>query len=472
MQGNVAVLDIGKTNVKLSVATSDGKILETLSHPNEVRPGPPWRHHELAGLGAWVMEGIATLARRHPIAHLVPVGHGSGGVLVGADPDAPGGGAALPMPDYEEPCPADVDAAYRAQAGSFSDRGSAVMMASTHAARQLLRMESEAPEAVGRARWYLNVAQYWAWWLGGVAASEFTAMGAQSHFWNVPERRWSPIVAARGWQRLMPPFRAASDALGPIRPELARRHGLGSSLVVHAGAHDSSANFYRYHAAGMRNFTLVSTGTWVVALSREADLSGLDEARGCTINADPWGNPVGGALTMGGRAFSALAGPATGLARLDALAAVVGRGTLALPSFGEDAGQFPGAAGRGRIVGEPVADNEERLALALLHAALLTAACVTTLGGGRRLVLDGSFLRDPLYARLVAAVLPDRPVSLSHESSGVAAGAALHSADAAGRPPVPIALEDVRPVDLPGLSDYATRWAALARAHAATGEPR
>ena len=38
---NVAVLDIGKTNVKLSAATRDGAILETVSTANVTRDGPP-----------------------------------------------------------------------------------------------------------------------------------------------------------------------------------------------------------------------------------------------------------------------------------------------------------------------------------------------------------------------------------------------------------------------------------------------
>lgn len=41
---SVAVLDVGTSNVKLSACTADGHICETLSLPNAVRPGPPWRH--------------------------------------------------------------------------------------------------------------------------------------------------------------------------------------------------------------------------------------------------------------------------------------------------------------------------------------------------------------------------------------------------------------------------------------------
>jgi sugar (pentulose or hexulose) kinase len=463
--GEIAVLDAGKTNLKVCVTDRDGTVIETATTANVTRPGPLWRHHDLGALAPWVGATLGDLARRHPLRVVVPVGHGSGGVLVAADPDAGGTGAALPMIDYEDAFPPDLDAAYATLAGSFEDRGSAVMMASTHAARQLFRMQAEAPGAVAGAAHYLNVAQYWAWWLSGVAASEHSAMGAQSHLWNVPRRRFAPIVARQGWERLMPPFRPAWEVLGPVRPALAARFGLPEGLSVLTGAHDSSANLYRYRAAGLTDFTLVSTGTWIVAMSREAPVARLAEARGMTINADMEGAPVGGALTMGGRAFSAVAGPDWQGARADhaALARIVAQGTMALPSFGANEGQFPGSAGRGRIAGPPPATQDERTALAVLHAALLTHACAEALGGGERLILDGTFLQDPAFAPLVAALRPGRLTQVSPDPNGVAGGAARLAGHATRDRPAPIRLNTPPPLPpLPGLDRYAAAWAAAA----------
>lgn len=462
---NIAVIDIGKTKIKVSAASGEGQVVESLSVANEVRPGPPWRHHDLKALTGWVAESVAALCRRHPIRHVVPVGHGSGGVLVGGDADDGGCGAALPMIDYEEACPPEIDADYRMQAGSFEDRGSAVMMASTHAARQLLRMQTEAPVAFAAARHFLNVAQYWGWWLSGVSVSEYSAMGAQSQLWNTPQRCWTPIVSRHGWERLLPGFRPAWASLGPIRATLARRHALPADLIVHTGAHDSSVNFYRYQAAGLTDFTLVSTGTWIVALSREAPVASLKEERGTTINSDFEGNTVGGALTMGGREFSHVVGPDWNGARADAatLARLVARETMALPSFGNDAGQFPGSAGRGRIVGPLPETQAERTALAVLYSALLTVRCAEELGPGARLILDGTFLQEPLFARVVAALRPGMTTELSRDTAGVAAGAALLAGHTARDRPAPLWLEPA-PTDprLPDLTEYAARWRAAA----------
>lgn len=473
-QGNdrplmVAVLDVGKTNVKLNAVSTTGDVVETLSVPNPVLPGPPWQHHDLEGLSGWIFGNLAGLCRRHTIATFVATGHGSGGMLTGPDPDA-GDGTVLPMIDYEQPLPDAIRDGYAPLCGTFFDRGSAVMLSSTHQARQMYWMECAFPQDFARARWFLGIPQYWAWRLSGAAVSEATFLGAQSHLWNVAKQHWSPIVTMRAWERLMPPFAKAWTRLGPVRPELAKRHALPDTLHVLAGGHDSSLNYYRYQAAGLERLTAVSTGTWIVGFSGQTPLEKLDEHRGMTCNSDVYGHPLGGALTMGGREFVHVAG--TNGTAIDgdraAIAKIIQQGTMALPSFGDDDGLFPGSAGRGKIVGPAPVDTVERTSLAILYTALLTLECLDALGANELVVLDGSFLNNPMYAALVAALRPGCRTQFSLEAYGVASGAALLATHQARTAPATIALR--QPEDLgslgPVLLDYAARWRALSHANA------
>lgn len=462
----IAVLDVGKTNVKLHATSEGGRLVETLSVPNVTAPGPLWRFHDLTSLSAWVFEGLTNLYKRHPLAAFVAAGHGSGGMLIGSDPDA-GDGTVLPMIDYEQSAPDAIRDAYAPLAGSFSDRGSAIMLGASHQARQMFWMQRAAPEAFSRARWFVCIPQYWAWRLTGVAVSETTCLSAQSHLWNPQKRQWSPIVASRGWERLMPPISKAWRTIGHVRSELARRHGLPAAMKVLTGIHDSSANFYRYQAAGLSNVAVVSTGTWIVGLSDHAPLASLDGSRGTTCNADVDGALLGGALTMGGREYSIVAGQdeAGQDARLETAAELIARGAMALPSFAEDEGLFPGSAGKGRIIGPAPCDASERKALALLYAALLTIECLDVLGARGLAVLDGSFLRDPLYASLVAAMRPNGETLFNADANGVAAGAALLVGHEMRDKPARIALTSPEDCSrqLGDLPAYAARWRNLAR---------
>ncbi|MDA8249690.1 MAG: FGGY family carbohydrate kinase [Rhodospirillales bacterium] len=454
----IAVLDIGKTNVKLSATEADGTVLETLGTPNVVLPAPPYRHHDVIALEEWLLGALAELGRRHAIATLVPVGHGSAGVLVDeAEP-------VLPMIDYEDEPPAAVTARYRALAGDFRTRGSPIMLGASHVARQMLWLQTGWPGAFARARHFLALPQYWAWRLCGVAASEATTLGAQSHLWSPRDGAWSPIVAARKWQRLLPPLAPAWAALGRLHPGLAARAGLPRQTRVLCGAHDSSVNFYRYQAAGLAGLTVVSTGTWIVALSDAADPDALDEARGMTCNADPAGRALAGALCMGGREFALIAGAQPPDARGDAAVAarLVARGTLPLPFFGDDDALLPGRAGRGAILGPPPQDAAERRALALIATALLTDLLLDAFSATGLVVLDGSFVADALYPALVAALRPQAELRCNRHRDGVAAGAALLAGHATRSSPASLALDAPAKLDFPGLATYRARWRALA----------
>jgi sugar (pentulose or hexulose) kinase len=347
-----------------------------------------------------------------------------GAVLVGDDPDAP---PVLPMIDYEQEVPDEVNARYAALVTDRFDRGGPMLHGATHIARQLLWAETVAPEGLARARHVLGLPQYWAFRLSGQARREITHLAAQSHLWNLPEDRPTRIVAERGWTRLLPPRAAAGDDLGPLRPALARRYDLPGEIRIRTGGHDSSANLYRYQAAGLSDFVLVSTGTWVVALADGFDPASLSPDKGMTLNADVDGRPVGGALCMGGREFALVAGdqPPGALANPTTMGRLAERGTVALPSFADNDGQLPGSAGQGRIVGPPPETCEERLALAVLYAALLTIECACAVAPGRKLILDGTFVRDPAFAATVAGMQPGIQVLVQRDGNGVASGAAL-----------------------------------------------
>ncbi|KQT52659.1 carbohydrate kinase [Aureimonas sp. Leaf454] len=453
----VAVLDIGKTNVKLFAASPDGLALEHVSAPNRTIAGPPYRHHDLAGLEDWLLEGLRDLGRRHDIAAIVSAAHGSGGVLVGET------GPALPMVDYEQDVPSEVQADYVRAVGSYRERGSAVMLGAAHLARQMLWMERHRPDDFAKAKAFLATPQYWAFRLSGVAAGEVTSLAAQSHLWSPADARPTRLVASRGWERLMPPMRRAYETLGRLKPDLAARTGLSRETRILCGIHDSSANFYRYQAAGLSDLTVVSTGTWIVSLT---DRTGIDfdvERPGRSCNADVFGRPMPGMLTMGGREFQAVAAGEAGPADPAMLHRIVSGGTFAIPSFGSDDGLFPGTARTGRIAG-PLGDEPgARFTLAVLYTALLAAECLEDLPPARTIVLDGGFVQDPMFGRILAALLPGSRVLVNHDPFGTATGAALLAGHEMRTRPAPLDAERPDVAGLPDLSSYRSRWRDLTR---------
>ncbi|HPY40893.1 MAG TPA: hypothetical protein PLM98_10255, partial [Thiolinea sp.] len=66
----LVVLDIGKSNVKLSVIEANsGKLLESLKTPNSVEQGE-YPHAPIEAIWGWYGAGLKNLALRYQISYL------------------------------------------------------------------------------------------------------------------------------------------------------------------------------------------------------------------------------------------------------------------------------------------------------------------------------------------------------------------------------------------------------------------
>lgn len=354
----IAVLDVGKTNVKLLLFERGGRVLDRAAKRNASLPGPPYLHLDTEGVWRWLLEQLGRMAGRWPIATLVATTHGAAPALID---DA---GLVLPIPDYEVEPPPPIGAAYRGVAPSFEETFAPLLPAGFNMARHVFWLERAFPAAFRRARHILSYPQYLAWRLCGVPASEVTSLGAHTHLWAPRESRFSSLVERLGWRDRLPPLRPAWDALGTIRPEIARETGLRADCRVLCGLHDSNAALLLYLRARGRDFTLASTGTWVIVFGPGRSLDRLDPARDTLANVDVTGQPVATARFMGGREYQILAGDDAATPVIADVRRLIDRGTFALPSFAP-AGPFPDRAGR--IVGPEVTTAAARASPASLY---------------------------------------------------------------------------------------------------------
>jgi sugar (pentulose or hexulose) kinase len=455
-----AVLDVGKTNVKLLAIAPSGEILSSRQAPNAVRAGEPYPSCDTDHLWRWLMAALADLGERFAIRAIVPTSYGSTAALI------TGAELALPILDYEADPPAEVAAAYAEIAPWFEECCCPISPAGLTLGRQLFWQSRAFPEAFAGTRWILPFPQYWAWGLSGVPACEVTSLGAQSQLWNPRARDFSSLVEGQGWREKFPPLRNAWDVLGPLQLEVAERAGLPVETPVLCGIHDSNANYTRYLAAGLEDFTLISTGTWLISFNPRLPLERLDPLRDTVSNSDLLGRPVACARFMGGREYAQIAGADEPAPHPDesAVAALVARGVMALPSFTRSGGPFPGTGAKGRIVGAAPQSASERCALACLYVALMASVGLDLLESRGQVIVDGSFAETPLFTALLAALRPGQPVLVSTERNGTALGAALLVGWAERTAPAPLALRPVTPAAIPGLAAYAEDWRAAALA--------
>jgi sugar (pentulose or hexulose) kinase len=442
-----AVLDIGKTNLKVVVFDSEGAVLWEKNAPNRPLQAPPYLHADVGNIWRFVLSALAEAARIYPIDIIVPTAHGASGVVVGPSD------LVLPMLDYEDKAPEDIEPDYAKIRPPFAESLSGPAAGGLNLGRQWAFQKWRFPEEFSRARYLLTYPQYWSWRLTGVAASEVTSLGCHTDLWNPQGQRVSSLVDALGIAPLLPPIQPAWDALGCITPDVAAATGLPPATRVLNGIHDSNASLLPNLLARKAPFTVVSTGTWVIILGVGLKFETLDLASDLYANVDATGRPVPCARFMGGREFVAIAEGQTGNPDSAAIAEVIQSGAMALPSFTGNGGPY--AKRRGEIRGL-IADRL-RTALATLHVALMTDDLLTRLGASvGDLVIEGSFGGNAAYCELLAALRPAQRVLVSADQSGTARGAALLAHWPA--PPNLAPDRHAAPMHASGLATYREAW--------------
>ncbi len=451
-QSCTLVLDVGKTNVVLLVMDKAGTILDTARLRNESLDGPPYPHVDTEKIWQFLLEAAADFAANRVIDAIVPTTHGCTAALVNADE------LVLPIVDYETEVPDETAEAFRDVAPTFAETQSPNLPAGLNLGRHLFWLQRDFPEDFTRANWLLTYPQYWAWRLCGVTASEMTSVGCHAHLWDPRKRRFSSLVERQGWVRLFPPLQPAYAALGSLRPEIAASTGLPVDCLVYNGIHDSNSAYSLYLRACSTPFSLVSTGTWVVMISPRLPLNRLNEERDTMAIVDLMGEPLPIARYMGGREFEILtseAGDDREVFTEADLRKVIVQKSMLLPSYAPG-GPYMGR--QGSTLGPEPQTSGEMLARVTLYCALMTATSTRMLEMDGDLMIDGGFVNNELYCRLLTTLAGCDHCFVNHETEGTAVGAGMLPAWEADDVESPLQLGRIERFDDPALHGYFEQW--------------
>lgn len=454
---HVAVIDIGKTNAKLAlVDLARGNELAVVTRPNAVLPGPPYPHFDVAGHWAFLLDALRDFHTRHRIDGISVTTHGASGVLLDA-----AGELATPVLDYEYDGPDRVRDAYDAIRPDFALTGSPRLGCGLNLGAQLHWLFQRDPDLLGRTSAILTYPQYWGFLLTGAMATDVTSLGCHTDLWCPAEGTFSPLVdTLRIRDKIAAPCKS-TDRLGPIKAGVAARTGLDPTTPVTCGIHDSNASLYPHLVQRKAPFSVVSTGTWVVAMAIGGKSVTLDPGRDTLINVAANGQPVRSARFMGGRAFDLLTEGSTATPTPDDMIAVLRSGVMLLPSVVTGSGPFPQHSARW-IGAEPPVGSPQRAAAIGFYLALMTGTCLDLIGAEGPSVIEGTFARNPAFLTMLSAVTR-RVVSASASSTGTSIGAAMLAAQVA--PMATVAAGGSDPDDLdPVWQSYAAQWAGAVAA--------
>ena len=417
--GHVAVIDIGKTNAKLAlVRRLDLSEVVVVTRSNAVLLGPPYPHFDVEGHWQFLLDGLASFHAEYGVEAITITTHGAAGALIAAD-----GSLAAPILDYEHKGPDDCAKAYDAIRPPFSETGSPRLTMGLNLGAQLHWQFASDPQLKERVAQIVTYPQFWAHRLTGFFASDVTSLGCHTDLWNPYQGQFSSLPARLDIADKIAPPRKPSDVLGSVTAEVAQRTGLPADTPVHCGIHDSNASLLSHLVMQKSPFSVVSTGTWVIAMSVGGRPVNLDPAFDTLVNVNAFGDAVPSARFMGGREHDlALGGSAVQAVESDMLE-VLGNGSMLLPAVVSETGPFAGT--RAKWVGdEPSMGTGKRSAAVGFYLALVTSYCLDLIGHEGPVIVEGPFAQNMAYLTMLGAASHSSVVPMD-SATGTSQGAAL-----------------------------------------------
>ncbi|WP_349294705.1 FGGY-family carbohydrate kinase (plasmid) [Thioclava sp. 'Guangxiensis'] len=449
---HIAVIDVGKTNAKLALVDARSlSELAVVTRPNHVIEGPPYRHIDLEGHWAFFLAELTRLQSEYGIDAISVTTHGAAAVLLDAQ-----GQPACPMLDYEDRGPEELAADYEALRPPFARTGSPRLGAGLNLGAQLHWLLARDPALAGRVAHIVTYPQYWGFRLTGEIASDVTSLGCHTDLWEPQRGRFSDLPDRLGVADKIAPPRRSAEVLGPITPKIAALTGMAADTPVHCGIHDSNASLYPHLLANEAPFSVVSTGTWVVAMAVGSQAGDLDPDRDLLVNVDALGRPVPSGRYMGGRAYELISQEGVAPPTPEDRAGVLARDVRLMPSVSADSGPFKGR--HHHWTSTPRTPGERMLALSW-YLALVTRTCLDLARARGPVIIEGPFARNDDFAQMLAILSPEG-VRIAGSATGTSIGAALlvtgPQALGAMAFPLPVAPPTGGPAD--AMRRYAAHW--------------
>jgi xylulokinase len=411
-------VDLGTTNVKVTLVDEAGRSLWTSSVPtprrlDEGRPATD-THAIVDLLEDMIIAGWREVGLGKPLASIASAGVGEDGIGVGSDL-APTG---LAIPWFDDRAAVE---ARELQAGSLHAARAGLDMDPARTAAKWLWLRRHRPTTLADAAHWLALTDYpSAVWSGQPFMSE--TLAARTACYDVYERRWiEPLLAAAGAPPL-PPVLPAGRVLGCVRGgRLTSSGAAGDATTVVAGGHD-----HMIAASAVRRLSdraiVDSMGTANLLYAETADVRTPRTDRFVAFSVPATGGAGQSCLGV----FELAAAIASLRRDPDLVTAALSLDRLpGLPAAAH-------AAPRSRSAGDPTtADVRAGLEDVSLRARRMLDAILEAGAPAGPIFATGGWSRSRGFMELRASVY-GQPITVVDEPELTAVGAALVSAEGAG----------------------------------------
>ena len=402
------VLDIGKTNVKLTfVDSSNNKTIKffTTKQKNIYRHGIKILNSN--SIFEWALKKITYIGKKHNLDKFVCTAHGTSIALISYDDKE-----LLACTDYEYKFDKLFNN-YKKIAPKFSESFSPFLENGLNIGQQIYYLYKRKQKLIKETKYILNYPQYIVWKLTSSFSSEISYVGCHTHLWDFKRNKLSSFVKKIKLEKKFPKIRKAWDTIGQ------RKIG-ESNLKIINGIHDSNASYLYFKNSDIKNFTLVSTGTWYIIFNQKTPLKNLNPTLDMLANIDVFGKPVPTMRFMGGREYDHLMGVFRISNKTRAIKNFSFHDYLIYPSYASGGGFSINKINIGFYEG---LNKGQIYYLICLYISFVINFCLNQMKSSNTIILDGPITKNITIMKILSSLRKKQIVLKNKREIGTTLGA-------------------------------------------------
>ena len=410
MSGNKSlniVLDIGKTNVKLIFFNKNNKVVK--SYNTKQKPSKKFGIKVLnsAEIYNWTLQKIKSMEKKSRLDKFVCTAHACSIALIDHEDQE-----LVACTDYEFPYHKYIKE-YQKIVPSFNESYTPLLENGLNIGLQLYYLKKKNPDLIKKTKYYLNYPQYIAWKMTNHYASEISYLGCHSHLWDFKKNKLSSLVKKLNLKNNFPLNEKAWKVIGS--KEVGK-----SKLKIINGVHDSNASYLYFKNSNIKNFTLVSSGTWYIIFNQRNSLSKLNPNLDMLANIDVYGKAVPTMRFMGGREYDYL------MTKFKLSSTIKPVNNFKV----EDYLIYPSYASGGAFKIMNINKNKFKTLskrqiyyLVCLYIAFMLNFCLNKMNSNNTIILDGPITKNPMIMKLLSTLRTKQVVLKNKKEIGTSLGA-------------------------------------------------
>ena len=402
------VLDIGKTNVKLTFVDSiNNKTIKffTTKQKNIYRHGIKILNSN--SIFEWALKKITYIGKKHNLDKFVCTAHGTSIALISYDNKE-----LLACTDYEYKFDKLFNS-YKKIAPKFNESFSPFLENGLNIGQQIYYLYKRKQKLIKETKYILNYPQYIVWKLTSGFSSEISYVGCHTHLWDFKRNKLSSFVKKIKLEKKFPKIRKAWDTIGQ------RKIG-ESNLKIINGIHDSNASYLYFKNSDIKNFTLVSTGTWYIIFNQKTPLKNLNPSLDMLANIDVFGKPVPTMRFMGGREYDHLMGVFRISNKTRAIKNFSFHDYLIYPSYASGGGFSINKINIGFYEG---LNKGQIYYLICLYISFVINFCLNQMKSSNTIILDGPITKNITIMKILSSLRKKQIVLKNKREIGTTLGA-------------------------------------------------